>query len=419
MTTTIRLRGPADIITVLPYHLGYRPADSLVLVLLDGPRIGMVARIDLPPPEVDPALLVAELLPHVLRERPDRVVLVGFETRADHAEVCSRAMRVALLEVGLVAVERLLVRGGRWWCLDCDGGCCPPDGDVLPCDDEVPAVSDYVVLGRYPAASRERLADRLVYTEDPVQDARCAAIIHELEAARRSARTLHRRRRRVLEAWGRILGPGQQSAAVGSAPRSSPGPASRGSGVSEEDWAWAVVGLLDIAVRDLVITWLCPGTLQLDVFPLALRRLAAAHLPPRDHLPTRGSDDRPRSLVEASDGARVPDVSGVSKAVLVAGPPDGLDGLDGRDGLDGLDGLDDAGNADGELVERLAQACRRSPPELSPGPLTVLGHVAWWLGDGALARTAVERALDVDPDYRLAALLERMVDAAARPRRTA
>jgi hypothetical protein len=63
--------------------------------------------------------------------------------------------------------------------------------------------------------------------------------------------------------------------------------------------------------------------------------------------------------------------------------------------------------------------CRAAPPELSPGPLTVLAHVVWWQGDGALARTALDQALAVDPDYRLAALLERMVDVAARPRATA
>ena len=71
------------------------------------------------------------------------------------------------------------------------------------------------------------------------------------------------------------------------------------------------------------------------------------------------------------------------------------------------------------LVDRLAMVCRAAPPELSPGPLTVLAHVVWWQGDGALARTALDQALAVDPDYRLAALLERMVDVAARPRATA
>ncbi|HVD64488.1 MAG TPA: DUF4192 family protein, partial [Lapillicoccus sp.] len=77
MTTTIRLRGPADIISVLPYHLGYRPADSLVVVCLRANRIGVVGRVDLPPPEADPDLVAVELLPVVARERPDAVVLIG------------------------------------------------------------------------------------------------------------------------------------------------------------------------------------------------------------------------------------------------------------------------------------------------------------------------------------------------------
>ena len=208
MTTTIRLRGPADIITILPYHLGYRPSDSLVVVLLDGPRVGMVARLDLPPPHVDPQLVVDELLPYVLRERPDRVVLVGFETRPGHAQPAGSAMHDALLDAGIGTVERLLVRDGRWWCLDGDEACCPPEGEVLPPDDRVPAVADYVVLGRQPAASRDGLAERLAYTDDPAQDARCAALIHELESVRRRPRPLQRRRRRVPRGLG--AGAGQR-----------------------------------------------------------------------------------------------------------------------------------------------------------------------------------------------------------------
>jgi hypothetical protein len=83
-------------------------------------------------------------------------------------------------------------------------------------------------------------------------------------------------------------------------------------------------------------------------------------------------------------------------------------------GVESADGSDEFAAGDG-LVERLAMVCRAAPPELSPGPLTLLAHVVWWLGDGALARTALDRALEVDPDYRLATLLARMVDVAARP----
>lgn len=365
MTTTIRLRGPADIITVLPYHLGYRPADSLVVVCLEGTRIGVVGRIDLPPPQVDPQLLVDEILPLVLREQPDRVVIVGFESVAGAADPASVAMRDALAEAGLLVADRLLVRDGRWWSLDCTGDCCPSQGEPVPAEEEVPAVAEYIVLGRRPAATRADLADRLAHRTDRVQDSRCAVLMHDLARARASRTSLQRRRRRALGDWGRILDVGPDGDGLRAA---SPLP-------DDEGWAWAVVSLLDVPVRDLLIAWMCPGTLDLGVFPVSLRRLGEQLLPPR----------------------RMVGVSGVD--------------VDDDD--------DDDGERMARVVERLAMVCRASPPELSPGPLTVLAHVAWWMGDGALARTAVDQALEVDPEYRLATLLERMVDAAVRPRRSA
>jgi hypothetical protein len=371
MTTTIRLRGPADIITVLPYHLGYRPAESLVVVCLMRNRIGVVGRIDLPPPDVDPDLVAVELLPVVRRERPDAVVLVGFESAYGQAEPASVAMRDAIEGAGIRVVERLVVRDDRWWSLDCDRDCCPAEGEPVQADDEVPAVSDYIVRGRRPAGSRADLAARLAYQQEPEQGRRCAAFIDDLATARRSRSALQRRRRRMLKDWARILDltPSGPDAVAAPPPR------------DDEAWAWAVVSLLDVAVRDLLIAWLCPGTLDLEVFPTSLRRLAESVLPSRPSSP-------------GQDARASPAVDDVAEDVAEDAVEEGL-------------------------VDRLAMVCRAAPPELSPGPLTVLAHVVWWQGDGALARTALDRALAVDPDYRLAALLERMVDVAARPRATA
>jgi uncharacterized protein DUF4192 len=361
MTTTIRLRGPADIIAVLPYHLGYRPADSLVVVCLRRNRIGVVGRVDLPPPEAEPHLVAVELLPVVEREGPDAVVLVGFEGGVGRAEPASTAMRDALEGAGIRVLDRLVVRDGRWWSLDCDGSCCPAEGEPVPPDESVPAVADYVLRGRRPAASRGALAERLASRADAEQDTRCAALIHDLATARRSRSAHQRRQRRILRHWAEILDlTSGEPDAVPQVP-----------GAGEDAWVWAAVSLLDVQVRDLLIAWLCPGTLDLGVFPTSLRRLAETELPPRS------------TLLWGRDGRGDPD----------------------EEAADLADGV----------VERLAMVCRAAPVELSPGPLTVLAHVAWWLGDGALARTALDRALEVDPDYRLAALLERMVDVAVRP----
>ena len=399
MTTTIRLRGPADIITVLPYHLGYRPAESLVVVCLMRNRIGVVGRIDLPPPDVDPDLVAVELLPIVRRERPDAVVLVGFESTHGQAEPASVAMRDAIESAGIRVVERLVVRDGRWWSLDCDRDCCPAEGEPVQTDDEVPAVSDYIVRGRRPAGSRADLAARLAHRPEPEQDRRCAAFINDLATARRSRSALQRRRRRMLQDWARILDltPSGPDAVAAPPPR------------DDEAWAWAVVSLLDVAVRDLLIAWLCPGTLELEAFPASLRRLAESVLPSRPAGPAR--DTRTASVAEDGVDDTVDDT-------VEDGVEDGVEDT-GEDRVEDRveDGVEDTVGEG--LVDRLAMVCRAAPPELSPGPLTVLAHVVWWQGDGALARTALDQALAVDPDYRLAALLERMVDVAARPRATA
>jgi hypothetical protein len=69
------------------------------------------------------------------------------------------------------------------------------------------------------------------------------------------------------------------------------------------------------------------------------------------------------------------------------------------------------------VEQRLCELCAALPDEWAVPALTVLAAFAWWRGDGALTRIALDRALRVDPRYRLAQLLERMVDLAIRPER--
>ena len=57
------------------------------------------------------------------------------------------------------------------------------------------------------------------------------------------------------------------------------------------------------------------------------------------------------------------------------------------------------------LEELWTECTRRAPAPLDAAPATLLAVSAWLRGDGALANIALERALDSDPDYRLAGLL--------------
>ena len=80
----ISLSGPAELLTIIPFHLGFQPARSVVVVCFHGKRLGLVARLDL----VD-AQLAAEAaeqtLPTLLQGAPSSVALVGFEDAPDES----------------------------------------------------------------------------------------------------------------------------------------------------------------------------------------------------------------------------------------------------------------------------------------------------------------------------------------------
>ena len=64
---------------------------------------------------------------------------------------------------------------------------------------------------------------------------------------------------------------------------------------------------------------------------------------------------------------------------------------------------------------RLAELTRLVPVELSPSLLAIIALVAWWTGDGTIAGTCLERALEVDPHHRLSDLLLRLLSEGLRP----
>ena len=95
MTADITLRGPDDVIAVLPYQLGYHPRDCVVAVSLRDRRVGLVARTDLPPPEHAGAV-VDGLVGPLLRDGATSVIVVGYEDVPDASQpVTPRPRRAA------------------------------------------------------------------------------------------------------------------------------------------------------------------------------------------------------------------------------------------------------------------------------------------------------------------------------------
>jgi hypothetical protein len=135
-----------------------------------------------------------------------------------------------------------------------------------------------------------------------------------------------------------------------------------------QDLAMLAISLTDVDLRDALIAWLCPGTLPADLIDPIL------------------SDQMTRALSEppSLEG----DVPGTAQVI-------------GRQ----------------RIERRLCELCAALPQGLAVPALTVLASFTWWRGDGALTRIALDRALRTEPQYRLALLLEQMVDLAIRPER--
>jgi hypothetical protein len=363
MTTTIHLSGPADVLTVLPYQLGFHPHECLVVVSLHGTRMGLVQRIDLPPPEHLGDAVAAMIVP-LRQDNPRAVLLIGFEGCEGESRAMLDEMADACLAHGVEVADRLVVRGGRWFDLDCVQGCCPSEGLPLPAPSAVPAVAEFVGREICPLPDRTALAG-LLEPNSSLRSREVSRLAKEslqrrLEATDDGETGVSRRemlngfRASELALWSLVLCDNDDAEPIRAVP--------------PQDLAKLAVSLTDVDLRDGLIAWLCPGTLPQDLIDATL-------------------------LVQMS---RV-----LPEPLWLDGDAGGMAQVIGRQ----------------RVERRLCELSAALPDVWAVSTLTVLASFTWWRGDGALTRIALDRALRVDPHYRLAQLLERMVDLAIRPER--
>jgi Domain of unknown function (DUF4192) len=130
-TSPMRVRAPAEILAVVPYLLGFHPADSLVLIGLRGKKMAFNARGDLPVAGTR-AADIAELARYygeiLRRQRLDGALLVGYGAE-DRVTPLLTAVRDVLEGAGVAVPDALRVADGRYWSYVCrNADCCPPDG---------------------------------------------------------------------------------------------------------------------------------------------------------------------------------------------------------------------------------------------------------------------------------------------------
>jgi hypothetical protein len=342
----ITLRTASELADALPYLLGYRPEDSIVLVTVHDRngrgRFGARARLGIPQREEDwPA--VAEQLAQSLvtgserrGARPEGMVAflcqdpVGAESGQQVMErlrPLAQLLRTACGGLDVPVVEALCISGGRSWSYCCPGErCCPPEGVSLglPGTSVLAAAATYA--GMQVRGTLRELRARLVpwgtqataEEQERALDAAVMAlvprILDESDGPKVAAETLDLARR--------IIGRLADTPAVGGPYRAD---LRDDELIAHDEAAALILGLQERTTRDQAAEW-----------------------------------------------------------------------MEGDEALAAL-----------RLWRALARRCVGPYGEHAAAPLTLAGWVAWSLGDELEAREALAMALGADPGYTFAVLLHR------------
>lgn len=373
------LSTPADILAWVPYHLGFWPHDSVVLMALHDQQrapsaAGLVMRIDLAALG-DPASVAeagAQLESHLQRDGATRALCLVYRDCASPGLMRQDTQVVTLLDWWLGtpwgAPERtFLVAEDAFCCLECrTEPCCPPSGRPLEVLHDTAVAAHQVFQGRSYVTSRDALVPEPEIAEKRREQVTEAAAEHFDSRPADGSTRLSLWRTSVLLLWEDLLAafeaglPGAVSAA-GESKRSEPG-AGEEEGVEQAGGELDVVlaaeliaGLSDPIVRDaIVIDAGCPEGATIASLDDAAEQMFTGRVRP--------------------DLARV------------------------------------------NAAERLLQQLTGQASELWDAPvLVVRAWLAWWCADGAKANILLDRALQCDPEHTMAQLLRTMLDHGAAP----
>jgi hypothetical protein len=156
MPLPLTLRSIADILSMVPYLLGFHPSDSVVLLGLRQGRVVFQVRGDLAG--------AAELARHygevVNRQQVTDVIIVGYgPVAAVTPAVLAIDRQLAAMHLNVLDVLR--VTDGRFWSYACDSlDCCPAEGTPFdPVNGPIAAAA--VVAGHVALPSRQAVQRRL------------------------------------------------------------------------------------------------------------------------------------------------------------------------------------------------------------------------------------------------------------------
>jgi hypothetical protein len=141
------LTSANDLITAIPFLIGFHPTNSIVLISVKGGAIGLAMRIDLPDrlmsEEID---LLAH---HFLRDQSEAALLVAYipEDRDDGDSILI-SLGAGLIRNGVDIQESIVVQSNRYRSIICrDQNCCPPSGKEMPEINASEIAAEHVIAG--------------------------------------------------------------------------------------------------------------------------------------------------------------------------------------------------------------------------------------------------------------------------------
>lgn len=141
------LTSAHDLITAVPFLLGFQPTNSIVLISTKEGAIGLAMRIDLPDDLTAEAIDL--LAHHLIRDGADGALLVAYmpdgRNDGDSILICLGA---GIIRNGIAVQESLVVRNGRYRSIICrDSSCCPLEGIGLPNIENSQFAAEHVLAG--------------------------------------------------------------------------------------------------------------------------------------------------------------------------------------------------------------------------------------------------------------------------------
>jgi Domain of unknown function (DUF4192) len=345
---TLRLRSPADVVSAIPYLIGFHPADSVVVLVCDGAQGTCAMRLDLGAHET----LLEHIADLVARRTPDAVILAGYG-EAGRVTPAIERLRGHLRTRDVPLRDALRVEDGRFWSYLCsDLACCPAEGTYVDVATN-PATVAAIAAGLVALPDRRELERTLAPSGgETMRDA--------LARAKSDFATWGEREKESDPRPGPA-----PDAGVGAGPGAGT-PAGPGVGQVAGSGAATVAGSGADGVSARMV---------MEGVPLVRRVIdqvcAGADLPSLDETAWLG-------LLLTS--LRVRDEAWVRM-----------------------------NEQDLKAHIRLwRNVLTRLPEEYAAAPACLLSFAAWRSGDGALANIALDRALAADPHYTMARLLQEL-----------